>query len=97
VVRGGDVGADTIFGGDVGAEETRRRTQLLCGGMALLVVDVEQCNLTAVGDKMLRHRVAETGGAAGDDCLDLIELHGKSLGMPRKNHHGSRLARTTAG
>jgi hypothetical protein len=29
-----------------------------------------------MGDEVLRHRVAETGGAAGDDRLDLIELHG---------------------
>jgi hypothetical protein len=38
---------------------------------------------------MLRHRVAETGGAAGDDCLDLIELHGESLGPLPKSRHGS--------
>jgi hypothetical protein len=32
--------------------------------------------------EVLRHRVAETGGAAGDDRLDLIELHVPSLSMP---------------
>ena len=44
--------------------------------MALLLVDIEQRDLAAVGDEMLRHRVTQSGGAAGDDGLDLIELHG---------------------
>ncbi len=44
--------------------------------MAFLVVDVEQRDLGAVCDEMLRDGEAESGGTAGDDGLDLIELHG---------------------
>jgi len=45
--------------------------------------------------------VAETGGAAGDDRLDLIELHGKSV-KRLENANGSpagtiRSARPAAG
>ena len=49
--------------------------RLLRGHLALVLVDIEQRHLGAVRHEVLRHRVAETGGAAGDDRLDLIELH----------------------
>ena len=97
IARGSHVGAYAVFGGDIGAEEARRVAQFLRGRVTFLVVDVEQRDLAAMRDEMLRHRVAETGGAAGDDCLYLIELHGESLEPVSKNRHGSRPAGETAG
>jgi len=74
---GGNVGDDAILTGHVGFVEPCRVADLLCGGMAFFFVDVEQRDLAAVGDDVLRDRVAEPGCAAGDDGLDLIELHAR--------------------
>ncbi len=72
---------DVAFAGHVGAEVRRVAAEFRGRRVTLLVVDVEQRDLRAVRDEMLRDRVAETGGAAGDDGLDLIELHGITLRM----------------
>ena len=49
--------------------------QFFRGGVAFFFVDVEQRDLAAVRDDMLRDRVAEPGRTAGDDGLGLGELH----------------------
>ncbi|CAM5471471.1 hypothetical protein RLIN73S_03407 [Rhodanobacter lindaniclasticus] len=79
-MRGGHVGGHAVLGGDVGAQEACGLAEFLRRGLALVLIDVEQRDLAAMRHEGPRHRVAETGGAAGDDGLDLIELHGKSLG-----------------
>ena len=57
-----------VFASKVEAEGGNR-------GRALVVVDVEQRDLRAVGEEMTGHGMAEPGDAAGDDGLDLVELH----------------------
>jgi hypothetical protein len=48
--------------------------------MTLYIVDVEQGDLRALRDEVFGDGEAESGSAAGDDGLDLIELHGIPLG-----------------
>ena len=74
------VAATSVFRGHVGAE-VAAGAELGGRRVAFLVVDVEQRDLAAVRDEMLCDREAETGCAAGDDGLDLIELHGITLRM----------------
>src|SRR5690606_31947318 len=48
------------------------------GGGALVVVEIEQRDLAAVGDQVAGHGEAEAGDAAGDDGAGGLELHGGS-------------------
>jgi len=66
---------DAILAGDVHALVARSRTQLSDRRRALFVVDVEQGDAGAVCDKMPGHGKAESGNAAADDGLDVIQLH----------------------
>ena len=91
VLRCGDIGDDAGFVGDIGAE-------IACvglaesgdGGRALVVVDVEQGDLAAMGDQVLRHREAEAGDATGDHGAGIGKLHAGFLRAENLDFTGVR-------
>src|SRR5690606_1319534 len=81
VLRRGDIGDDAGLVGDVGPEVADvGLAEFGDGGRALVVVDIEQGGLAAVGDQVTGHGQAEAGNAAGDHGAGGCELHGNSCG-----------------
>ena len=77
----GHVRGHAFFIGDIGTEIARIAvTQFSHGCVALVVIDVEQGDLAALGDQMLRHGQAKAGNAAGDDGTGVGKLHERVRG-----------------
>ena len=99
LLRGGDVGGDAGLVGDVGAEVARVGfAEFGDRGGALVVVDVEQRDLAAVGDQVLGDGEAEAGNAAGDDGADGCRVAWGILDRGKRRFYrtGRRAATATA-